>query len=318
MAEVRNLFVRAYYHGIKSGRIDKSWDFDRYLENYYESREPIEFFRDVVRAAMPDGVEIVDIATVSPEPLDDGEVIEATEKLLEVMERQATATDTRTAEQKRALAATDAQLLLTTLKVNSSSAVDPTSRLLWAKCYIVTNSTRYAKAAAELNFNYVVSATPLQLLSVFERVDGPVVPDEAIVRLLENPLVVGAVTEIWPDCEALLKNGISLAGKSLVRLRRDLDATLHSAIIEARQADDSADATTDTDAFVKLADSASALGYPVHPLAKTVRELLATQEQKDELIQQLEEQLDEVNQVVDQFGRKKQRYLRRISRRKPD
>ena len=316
--EVRNLFVRAYYHGIKSGRIDKSWGFDRYIENYFEPQEQIAFFREVVRAALPDEVEIIDIDKVSPKPLDKGELTEVTEKLLEVMERRATAFDTRTKEQKRSLAATDAQLLLTTLQVNSASAVDPTSRLLWAKCYIVTNSTRYSQTASELNLNNVVSSSPLQLLTVFERVDGPVVPDEALLRLFENPLVVGAVTEIWPDCEALLKNGISLAGKSLVRLRRDLDATLHTALIDAKQADESADESADTDAFVKLADSASALGYAVHPLAKTVRELLATQDQKDEIIKQLESQLDEVNQVVDQFGKKKQRYLRRISRKKAD
>ncbi len=317
--EVRNLFVRAYYHGIKSGRIDKSWGFDRYLDNYIEPQEQIDFFRQVVRAAMPDEVEIIDVHKVSPEPLDKEKLTEVTEKLLEVMERRATAFDTRTTEQKRSLANTDAQLLLTTLQVNSASAVDPASRLLWAKCYIVTNSTRYSQTASELKLNNVVSSTPLQLLGVFERVDRPVVPDEAIVRLFENPLVVGAVTEIWPDCEALLRNGISLAGKSLVRLRHDLDTTLHSALIDSKQADESANESVnesaDTDAFVKLADSASALGYGVHPLAKTVRELLATQVEKDEIITQLESQLDEVNQVVDQFGKKKQRYLRRISSR---
>ncbi len=315
-AEVRNLFVRAYYHGIHTSKVNKAWAFGRYLANYYDLQDPEGFFGEIVRSTLPDEVEIIDVAELRDEPLNEERLTRVTDTFLELMERRAPSFDTRTPEQKHKLAATDARLMLTTLDINTATLTDKTKRILWAKCYIVTNSNRYAQAAGELQLKNLVSASPLQLLTVVERISGPVVSDEALVRLFENQLIVGAVNDVWPDCERLLRNGISLAGKSLVRLRRDLQATLHDALVAAQSADDAVDATAETDEFVSLADSAQALGYQVHPLAKKMRDLLASQDEKDEVIRQLESKLEEVNQVIEQFGKKKQRHLRRVAARK--
>ena len=51
-------------------------------------------------------------------------------------------------------------------------------------------------------------------------------------------------------------------------------------------------------------------------MANAIKDVLAASEEKDKMIAELESRLEEVNDVIKDFGRKKQRYLRRMARRK--
>ena len=189
---------------------------------------------------------------------------------------------------------------------------------MWAKAYIVTNSYRYIQTAQELGIKNVVSSRPTQLIAVVEQLSGPLVSDSDLVRLLESPLVVGAVNELWADLDSLLNNGISLAGKSLVRLRRDLDSGLHTAIAASNDADENSESKQATDEYVQLTDTARDLGYGVHPMAEMLRELLSSDGEKSDVIRELEKRMEETENAIAQFGKKKQRYLRRVMRGKTD
>jgi hypothetical protein len=200
-----------------------------------------------------------------------------------------------------------------------------TNCILGRTCYIVTDSVRYLRSAKALGTRDVVSTRPQKLLALIEVVTGPIVDDIDFVRLFETPLLIHTVEYLWPDVRLLLSNGIALGGKTLVRLRWDLDGTLHQRISALESADKRAeteDAETASDVgdreYVELFREATALGYSLHPALTPLQQALmqARDEAESERAakEHLQERFDLLAAEIERFGRKKQRYLRRVAR----
>ena len=274
---------------------------------------------DLLKSELPWEIERPDLDALVKQPLQEEELKTATEKMRDIIRRRQTF-DTRTEEENQSLASNDARLMLTSLTLNTEGLSDKSRRILWAKCYIVTRSTRYVQAACELGLKNVVSTTPQHLIALIEKRTGPVASDTELVQLLENPLVTHVVNGMWPDLERLLANGIALIGKSLVRLRCELDSTLHEQLaaveeqdrLTGEEAESGLEAGSD---YVELVASAERLGYVVHPLAKHARDVFSAQDAQGQRIRELEERIAEFDEVIKEFGKKKQRYLRRMARR---
>jgi hypothetical protein len=114
-------------------------------------------------------------------------------------------------------------------------------------------------------------------LTLIELVTGPRVDDRAFVKLFENPLLNAAVEQVWDDTNILLKNGITLTGKSLTRLRWDLDQTLHERVSALKIADKQSEnkkAPTDSEdiEFLHLFEEATELGYLSHPVLDRLKQ----------------------------------------------
>lgn len=319
VARVRNLFVRSYYRGITENLIPRNWTYQKFLDNYYDYTDPTGFVTSLLESVLPSAVEIVDLDTLLHQPLQEKALETTTEKMREIMRRRQVA-DRRTEEDKQLLARNDAKLMLTSLQLNTHGLSDSSKRILWAQCYIVTNSTRYMLAASELELRNVVSTTPEHLIALVENLTGPVASDRELIQLLENPLLTHVVNKMWPDLERMLAQGIALTGKSLVRLRRDLDATLHDQLAaveeQDRLTDEEADSAVEAGGdYVELISSAEQLGYMLHPLAKQAKEVFSAHDLKDQRIKELEDRVVEYEQAIEGFGKKKQRYLRRMATR---
>ncbi|WP_147274302.1 hypothetical protein [Bremerella cremea] len=290
------------------------------MENYIDANDPVGFLREIAVSVLPEEVEIVAIDAEFSVELNDGDVEKASEKLLEIMKRRSQL-DTRTEDENEQLAHTDARLMLSTIGRNTAQLKDSSQRILWANCYIVTNSRRYIRAAAELGLKNMVCSNPLQLIGIVEQVSGATVNETELLHLYENPIVVGAVEGLWGELQGLLANGISLRGKSLVRLRRDLDACLHERLTLSNAADEKApeqlDAEEDVekDEYVQLLDTAEGLGYEIQPMARKARDAFTVAEQSAKRIRELEEQVVDLEEQVQEFGKKKARFLRRVKNR---
>lgn len=323
--KVNNAFVKGYYYGKEARQLPSGWSFDDYLRNYYDSTDPLRFLAEVITAKLPSAVEIIDPATLVPTELPGDLVEKMSARLLELLERSPKS-EYRTAEQNQQLAETDATLFVTALQLNSSGfGHDTTGCVLAGTCYIVTNSSKYLRSAKELGIRDAVTTRPQKLLALMEIATGPVVDDVAFVSLFENPLLIYAVEQLWPDVSLLLANGIALTGKRLVRLKWDLDETLHTRISALKAADERAedegeDAAIDAgdQEYVELVREVTNLGYPLHPVLETLRDALIQAKDEAEFEraarEQLQERFDQLAAEIERFGKKKQRYLRRVAR----
>jgi len=321
---VNNAFVKGYYYGRRGRQIPAKWSFEEYLGNYYNPSNPSRFIRDVIASRFPPSVEVVDIEALWPETIPMDMIASVSTELLSLLERSPKY-EYRTSEQNQELANTDARMFLTALQLNTDGAPGTGNCILAGTCYIITNSSKYLRSAKALGIRDVVSTRPQKLLALLEIATGPVVSSAALAGLLENPLLRYAVEQVWPDVSLLLSNGIALTGKTLTRLRWDLDERLHDRISSLTSAEEHAEVEgveSVTDAsdheYLELVQEAASLGYPVHPALAPLQEALA--QAKDEAAAEraareaIEQRFDELATAIERFGKRKQRYLKRIAR----
>jgi hypothetical protein len=326
---VNNVFVQGYYHAKVAGMLHSNDPFTSYLSNYYEARGAVEFFREVLRNNLPDGIEILRVADLLKEPLPEEEIIRVSDALLDRMLRTPKA-QYRTEDEMRSIAYNDAILFLTALQLNSEVAT-PGHSALEGQSYIITNAGRYLRAARAAGMTDFVTTRPQILVGLLEIVGQTTVAPEAFVKLFENPFLIHAVAQSWDDIEGLIQSGVDLQGKSLVRLRWDLDEVLHASIsaLTAAEASEGEDQNEDSlgqvasegvedDQYISLLKNAARRGYRMIPEAAAVVEVVDKSRKQvgDEAAAYAEllARYEKLEEAIGSFGKKRQRYLRRVAR----
>jgi hypothetical protein len=318
--EVKNLFVQGYFHYYKSHKTN----FVNYISNYYDERNPVMFFKDVIYDVLPSEIEIIDLATykiVIP-PI---EFENFRNKLHEKLLKQEKA-KYRTEEQTKELATNDTLLYLTCYYLNRQD-LNP-GKVLGGKAYLLTQSLKYFKCAKDVGLVDIVTTKPQTLATLLDLVGKVEIHPQEYIKLMDNPLLVYCVDQCWTDVQTLVKSGINLDGKSLPRLRWDLQETLHDQIAtyNSTEVDDSnlggkrLNENAKLQKFFDLLKDAKKLGYKNLPEIDSFIEEL---ESKNDITEDLNIKLNEVsNQFetlkseVDRFGKRRRYYLDRIGKKK--
>jgi hypothetical protein len=321
---VWNVFVKGYYYARLSNSVPETAGYSDYIANFYEPRDGNQFMRNVVIEALPDGVEIAPLESLRPESLKDTEIEEYAERLKTDL-TGSRKSRYRREEDEETLAQTDARLFLTVLRKNQVDESTSTD-VLAGTCYLVTETPRYTRVAHSFGVLSTVTVRPSALASIQELIGTFEVPPSEFVQLFDNPLLELAVDSVWPDLEKLIRSGISLRGKSLQRLRFDLDSAFHAQIVNLSKAEEeeenendiSESAETPDERFLELLNTAVRRGYSLIPEVDELRLRIESSEQR---AQDLQATLDEINsrnkdleEKIAFFGKRRQRYLRRILR----
>jgi hypothetical protein len=318
---VWNAFVKGYYYARVAGRISGSVGYEEYLANYYEPRNPLQFIQNVLKQVLPEEIEVLPLEAIASEQLGKEEVARFAERLKQDL-AGSKKSRYRSEEDEAKLAEIDAQLFLTALHLNPSDESTETD-VLGGTCYLVTEAARYSRVAANLGVHTKVTVRPGALAGVQELVGTFDLSPIDFLQLFDNPLLETAIDAAWPDMEKLVRSGISLRGKSLPRLRFDLDDAIHNHLTALS----SAEAAEETDGikthgadeeFMNLLDTAASRGYSMIPELETVRERINTSERRAGLLQTLLDNETRRNQELDEniafFGKRRQRYLRRMNK----
>jgi len=317
--QVWNVFVKGYYHAVISHRVPPSWAYSNYLSNFYEPQQAHQFMRDTVLQELPEGVEIVSLTNIRPESLTDDEIEKFTVGLKADL-GGSKKSSYRKDEDEEKLAQTDAMLFLTALRSNLPDESESAS-VLGGTCYLVTETHRYTRVAGLLGVHTKVTAKPSALASIQELIGTFDVPPSEFVQLFENPLLGSVVGRVWPDLEKLVRSGISLRGKSLPRLRFDLDSAFHAQIAslsEAEHEEESSSHSTNVadEEFMKLLETAKGRGYSLVPEVGVLRERVMSGERRAQDLQAALDEIGSKSKALEDkiafFGKRKQRYLRRV------
>jgi hypothetical protein len=322
---VGNVFVKGYYYGRINSRISPKTTFEKYLENYYESSAPIPFLRSTLQATLPEGIQILNPTILLNEPIPSDKMLVLRAELLEQM-RKSKKSEYRTPEENKQLATTDAQLFLTALLLNCQDSVS-WGHILGGHCYLITESSRYLRCAKRVGLKDVVTTRPQSLMALLELIGGIKITPTEFVSLFENPMLIYAVDQAWVDVQVLLESGIVLRSKSIGRLRWDLDQELHrqiAALSEADAREESEEEPVELDAgdseYLQLLKSAASRGYPRIPLLDSLMEDLEKAQKevkaKSKAFEELLLKYEEIDKTITHFGKRKQRYLRSIARKK--
>ena len=168
-----------------------------------------------------------------------------------------------------------------------------------------------------------MTVRPSALASLQELIGTFEVPPSEFVQLFDNPLLETVVGSVWPDLEKLVRSGVSLRGKSLQRLRFDLDNALHAQILSLSKAEEDEESNSGpTEApdeqFLELLNTATRRGYSLIPEVDALRVRIDSSEQRAHELQAVLDEVNTKNQELEEqiafFGKRKQRYLRRFLR----
>jgi len=122
-----------------------------------------------------------------------------------------------------------------------------------------------------------------------------------------------AAEACWGDIQVLLDAGLDLSGKTITRLRHDCTGQLDKCITDLREVDgDDEEAVFRT--HLNLARKAPELGYQLGPPLARVRELAESKAEGE--IKALMEENAELREAIKEFGRRKERWLRRSDNKK--
>ena len=109
------------------------------------------------------------------------------------------------------------------IAASNSNEKEDSLEMLAGKTYIITDSTRAMRAAANLRWKKEdVVCHPNALIAILMEL-GSVKSNESIINLFDNPFLVHVADKIWDIVDPLLKEGATIKNKGFDKLRYDVD-----------------------------------------------------------------------------------------------
>ena len=222
--KANNVFVKDYCMNRLHNQYNKS--IRSYLyENYLSMEEPLDFIKDFIRDELhiEPGLDM-DIPV-------DNDYLYIKDQLIEKIYDKTRKSDKdrwRDDNETRAIAETDAKLLLNALTLNKNIQPESEKELLYANTYLVTYTTKGIKSAKELNIYRKVVTRPEILINLLMEIGLFDDKHNGMFNLFDNPFLAQIMSEHWAVITALSKTGVDLRGHSVTKLGRDLGATVHT------------------------------------------------------------------------------------------
>lgn len=312
--KANNVFVKDYCMNRLHNHYTKS--IKAYLyENYLSHEEPLEFIEDFIRDALhiEPGLE-VDI------PIDN-DYLYIKDQLIEKIYDKTRKSDKdrwRDDNETRAIAETDAKLLLNALALNKNIKSESKKELLNANTYLVTYTTKGIKSAKELNIYRKVVTRPEILINLLMEIGMFDDKHNGMFNLFDNPFLAQIMSEHWDVLTALSKTGVDLHGHSVTKLGRDLGATVHTYLTKNSDAEhiDSAEnynfeAISTVDEFLNYAKEIKRKNYKFMPDAEKLIEKYKEQKAEKE---KAEANAAKTQAILDKKAHGYDSYLRRTGR----
>lgn len=304
--KIYNAFVRGYYFSIKRGKIHPSVTYPTYLYNYFDKDKPEAFMKEVIKSHLPDGVIFQDVADIYTGDISEDEYDKVFAEVYKLT-AESKKGKYRDEEENKAYAEVDTALFLTTLHSNREKTKDT---ILGGSHYLITDSGRYRIISSILDYKDSVSTRPQSLMSLLASIGASSISKYDLIKTLENPILMHSMEQRWEDVGKLVKLGFDLSHMTLPRLRVTVENTLHEILTRI----DLQTELADTEEFKELLSAAEKAGIPLPPTGKALEAKLKA---KDETIKELEEAVaahKNLEDKIEKFGKRKQKYLRRFAR----
>ena len=285
-------------------------DFDGYLKNYYDYRQPLRFIQDVVREQLGKSIVISSLKDLAELDASDDRVQRLASAIYEYTKFQKKGL-MRSEEENRKVAHTDAYMYIAVYLLNVEKEMGQ-NRILSGTHFIVSSASKAWRSARSQGFERNITARPdvLDLILRRWRVAGAEVQE---LSLFENPFLNAAMSSIWKDVKPLAEAGVILTERQTVRLRWDLEEKFFQWVTGEKDSSASQSTLLDMEgesSLIKAVRELKKKGYTV------VKELDTLLEAHDELAKELNAKNNENRELtiaLEKFSKRKQNYLKRIA-----
>lgn len=118
------------------------------------------------------------------------------------------------------------KMYLTTYSLNHINQATDTT-ILPHNYYLLTNSVEAAGCGLKEGLKTSVSVKPELLISLFDQLGTFDIESKEYLNIFENPYLANITTDCWDNIKLLIDSGVDLIGKNPVRLKYDLNDTIH-------------------------------------------------------------------------------------------
>lgn len=303
---IKNIFVEAYYKN-KNANGEKSWHV--FISNYYDKERGCKYTIDVVKECLAGYKNIFIGSMPYDNDIYDSDKEEDISLRNQLFEKALEATHNTEKAGRRdeikneTIARTDTKLYLSVRDLNikereRNGNKDERADLLEYKYYVITNTFRIYPCAAELNLKEKVFCTPMAMMAYMVEAGFYDENKPDVLSLFENTFFAYIANESWRDTENLLKTGIDFKGKSIVRLRYDLQDNIQKLLT----------AVPGSDVYKTNVSEVKNKGYSFVEPIEYAHNLEKQNADKDNRIAQLEAEL---NRLKKENG--KEKYQNRLS-----
>lgn len=311
--QIHNVFVKGYYTGIIDNTIPRITAFKQYLSNYIDESSPRSFLIEVINHYFPNTFQIKDLSEISNKVIDNDQIERLTEKINNIT-KQTFKAQWRSPEENLDISRNDARMYLTAYNLNNINQSTETT-ILPHNYYLLTNSTRAARCGLKEGLKTSVSVKPEILISLFEQLGSFEMKSKEFLNIFENPYLAEIANDCWDNIKLLIESGVDLSGKNPVRLKYDLNDTIHEFLTT-----DNGDSIDDVDEneneikdFSQFVEKVKSKGYK---FSQNIEAFLTEHKALQEDLQQQKELLSRMNEEIAIFGKRKQKYLERIAKNK--
>ncbi|WP_320170520.1 hypothetical protein [Maridesulfovibrio sp.] len=304
--KIYNAFVRGYYFSIKRGKILSSVNYQTYLYNYYDPDRPEAFMKEVIKTHLPEGIHFKNVADIYSGYISDEEYESVFSEVLKLTAGSKKGRY-RDEEENKAYAEVDTSLFLTTLHCNKDAVKDT---ILGGSHYLITDSGRYRIISSILDYKDSVSTRPQSLMSILTSIGISSISKVDLIKTLENPILMHSMEQHWDDIGKLIKLGFDLSNMTLPRLRVTMEDKLHEHLTKI----DMKTASSDSAEFKELLAVAEEAGVPLYLAGQAMEAKLKA---KEKTIKELKNDLaakNSLEQEIEKFGKRRQKYLRRYAK----
>lgn len=306
MAQIKNVFVLDYYMRSLDGNYSQS--FRDYIENYYDDESPRKYMIEVMRDSFKGRVEI-DWAgeEVSISPTIRQSFIDYIYDLTLKTEKA----QFRTSDENRGIATADADLFLMTWQMNQDALRDNNKELLSANAYLLTNTTRAIKCSSNVGLSCNAIVRPTILLSLLDELGYSNPSKDSEFMLFDNPFLAAVTDSCWDDVKCLVDQGVSLRGKNVTRLKKDLEGSMHKYMITPQTTPSTQNKVNDAPNWAPFVREVMSKGYTLTPGA---RQVIAENDKIKAEMEQMKKELNALRKENSSFKAKRQKYKDKLSK----
>lgn len=298
--EFKNIFIEDYYF-TNQPKDSGSLGWETYIGNFYNPLYGSYFTLEQIKDKLGDNIIYGKMPIAKIEGGDQRRLEVATLEETNKTEKAVHRED----EKNENIAKTDTMLYLSVKALNEINdrkvGKNPNERfdLLMNKYYVLTTSLRVHFCAKSLGLDANVLCKPLSLMAYLAET-GIMAKDKIkITSLFDNPFLLHTAKVVWNDVKTLVKSGIDIKDKNIVRMRFDLQKEINDMLTDKT-----------AEEYEKIYESVTRKGYTFEPMVEKIMEDSKVQNSRLELqaqemakmreeIRKRDEQLEKANKIIE-------------------
>ncbi len=299
---LKNVFIEDYHYKRLINK-DATVSWQHYIQNYYDKDYGITLITDEIKESLGQNINYGTIPN--------GAIIKAEEKeaLYEKVLEETQKTDKafhRDYEKNEDIAKTDTVIYLSVKSLNEikqeRNFENQKSDILMKDYYFLSSSTRVYLCAKDLGLASKLICNPRELIAYLAETGSLDKDNIKFTQLFDNPFMAYTAMIISDDINTLLKTGIDIRGRKIVRMRYELSKEIQSMLT-----------ISNTEEYMKVYEEVKSKGYDYN---KTISDVIEDRNAGKIEIEQLVNELSEAKKTIELKNNEiaKLKYLKRIQK----